>query len=59
MIAWFGFNLHPGHIVVSLDKTVCDDQWMPLLGDFEQLNNQQIQWIIIWNPPEHWITENF
>ena len=37
LIAWSGFNLHPGHNVVSLDKTVYDDYLCLVVS-----NNQQI-----------------
>ena len=38
LIKWSGFNLHPGHVVVSLDKTHYDD-YISLLGGFEQAAN--------------------
>ena len=54
LIEWFGFNLHPGHVVASLDKTLYDD-YLCLVAS----NKQLIQWTTIRrNPQEHWIAGN-
>ena len=54
LIAWFGLNHHPGHVVASLDNTLYDD-YLCLVA----LNNGQIQWTRIRrNPQKHWITGN-
>ena len=54
LIAWSGFNPHPGHVVASLDKTLYDN-FLCLVA----LNKQQIQWIRIRkNPQELWIIGN-
>ena len=53
-IALSGFNHHPGHVVVSLDKTLCDDYLC-----FVALNKQQIQWTRSQkNSQKHWIIGN-
>ena len=41
LIAWSGFNPHPGHVVESLDKTLFND-YLCLVAS----NKQQIQWKI-------------
>ena len=49
LIEWSGFNPHPGHVVVSLDKTLYDDYLCSVAS-----NKQQIQWTRIRkNPQEH------
>ena len=39
LIAWSGFNPHPGHVVASFDKTLYDD-YLCLVAS----KKQQIQW---------------
>ena len=54
LIAWSGFNPHPGHVVASLDKMLYDD-YLCLVAS----NKRQIYWARIRrNPQEHWITGN-
>ena len=38
LIEWSGFNPHPSHVVVPLDKTLYDD-YLSLLGGFEHASN--------------------
>ena len=55
LIEGSGFNPHPGHVFVFLDKPLYDD-YLYLMD----LNKKQIQWTRIRrNPLEHWIIENF
>ena len=51
LIAWSGFNPHPGHVFVSLDKMLYDN-YLCLVA----LNKQQFQWTRIWkNSQQHYI----
>jgi len=54
LIAWSWFNLHSGHIVASLHKTLYDD-YLCLVAS----NKQQIQWTRIQRNQEgSWNTGN-
>ena len=39
LIAWFGLNPHPGHVIAFLDKTLYDNYLCQMAS-----NKQQTQW---------------
>ena len=51
LIAWSGFNLHPGHVVASLDKMLYDDYlcwWLRTSSKFKR-EESNINWKT-WKP---------
>ena len=52
LIAWCGFNPHPGHIVASMDKTLYDDYLCLVASNQQQIQRQKIA--EIYGTLEHW-----
>ena len=48
------FNPYPGHVVASLDKTLCDDYLCLVASNKQQIQRARIRR----NPREHWIYTN-